>query len=213
MEHRGETTREGRGYIEISKLFVEFETVFDNTEDLIVTLNRLVSKHLVEPNTRSTENVDGASHVRVTSAGWFFYRYLIETFAYLDLVLQDTPLNDGQLEKTLRQSVYDVNYLPDFDEKKIERTEARFERVETFIAYLEIEEKRERAQFQLDQNKSPIGEPIMSRIRTEFEEERNWIRKRIKENREKYKEEYAYRTYDNEEADFVVEEDNATAGP
>ena len=91
MRRRGESTREGRGYVELSKLYIEFESVYDNTEDLIATLNRLVTRHLVEPNTRSTENVDGASHVRVTSAGWFFYRYLVETFAYLDLVLQDTP--------------------------------------------------------------------------------------------------------------------------
>jgi hypothetical protein len=206
MKHRGETTREGLGYVELSKLFVEFESVFNNTEDLISTLNRLVGRHLVEPNTRSTENVDGASHVRVTSAGWFFYRYLIETFAYLDLVLQDTPLNDAQIERTLRQSVYDVNNLPDGEDKKVERTEARFKRVETFIAYLEEEEKRERALFDLDRLNSPIAESIVSRIRTEFGSERDWIRKRIQQNRERYKEECAYRIYEDEEVEFLREE-------
>jgi hypothetical protein len=40
-----------------------------------------------------------------------------------------------------------------------------------------------------------------------------FLRRRLKENREKYKEEYAYRTYDNEEADFILEEAIDTAGP
>lgn len=213
MKHRGETTREGRGYVELSKLFVEFESVFDNSEDLIATLNRMVTSRLVEPNTRSTENVVGASHVRVTSAGWFFYRYLIETFAYLDLVLQDTPFNDSQVMFNLRQSVYDVNNLPDFEDKKLERTEARFSRVERFIAYLEGEENSERGRYALDGRQSPIAEPIMPRIRAEFEEERSWIRSRIKENREKFKEERAFRTYEDEEAEFMSEEDESSSSP
>jgi Type I restriction enzyme R protein N terminus (HSDR_N) len=207
MKHRGETTREGRGYVEIAKIVVEFEGLFDNTEDVIAAMNRLVIKRLAEPNTRSTDSIEGASHIRVTSAGWFFYRYLIETFAYLDLILQDTPLNDPHVEKLLRESCYQVNNLPDFEDKKVERTEARFLRVERFIAYLEGEEARERIQFELDRYNSPIAEPIMSRIRAEFEDERNWIRKRVNENREKYREEHAYRSYEGEEEYFYREEE------
>ena len=121
LEHRGVSTPEGIGYVDLSRMLVASENVFDNIEDFLSAMNRLVVRHLVEPNTRSTESVEGASHVRVTSAGWYYLRHLVPTFAYLDLVLQDTPLNDAGIERDLRQSVYDVNNLADAEELKLER--------------------------------------------------------------------------------------------
>src|SRR5207247_2908182 len=118
--HRGEWTPEGQGYVEVAKLLSSFEETFDNREDFLSTINRLVKSQLVEPNTRSTESVDGASHVRVTAAGWYYLRYLVRSFAYLDLALQDTPLNDAHVEKQLRQSVFDVDNLIDHEDRKLE---------------------------------------------------------------------------------------------
>lgn len=119
--------------------------------------------------------------------------------AYLDLVLQDTPLNDGAVEKGLRQSVYDVNNLADAEELKLDRVRARFARVERFLGYLRKEEDVERAEFGLDRIDSPFAEPIMNRIVTTFQIERDWIDQRLRENRERFKEEFADAAYADEE--------------
>jgi len=55
-------------------------------------MNRLVSRQLIEVNTRSTDDIHGAAFVRITSSGWYYLRLLANSFSYLDLVLQDTPI-------------------------------------------------------------------------------------------------------------------------
>lgn len=189
MDHRGESTPEGQGYVDLSKLLFEFEQVFDNEDDFISTINRLVRRHLVETNTRSTESVEGAGYVRVTSAGWYYIRYLARTFAYLDLVLQDTPLNDEATVRLLKDSVHQVNNLGDNEEDKLERVRTRFSRVWRFLDYLQKEEEAERKEFGLDRLSSPLARRIMNGIRDSFKEEQDWIDYRIRENRERYREE------------------------
>lgn len=194
LPYRAQASREGQGYIEIARLLSSFEDTFDNTEDFIVTLNRLLQRQLVEVNTRSTESITGASHVRVTSAGWYYSRYLIRSFCYLDLVLQDTPFSSSQVAEELKQSVYRVDNLYDREEDKVERVEERFKRVESFLDYLKREEDLERSHFQLDRVAGSLGQPITDAIREQYERERDWIRRRIVENRERDADEVILRT-------------------
>lgn len=201
MEHRGETTPGGQGYVDLTKLLFEFEDIFDNQDDFVSTINRLVRRHLVETNTRSTESVDGASHIRVTSAGWYYIRYLARSFAYLDLVLQDTPLDDESVVRFLKDSVHQVNNLGDNEEDKLERVRARFVRVQRFLDYLAKEEEAERKEFNLDRRTSPLASRIMPRIRADFVEEQQWIDYRIRENRERFREEAD--TWNEEESRIV----------
>ncbi len=199
IEHRGRSTREGMGYVELSRMVARFEETFDNLEDCIATSNGLVRAHLIEANTRSAESIEGASHVRVTSAGWYYLRHLIDTFAYLDLVLQDTPFNDARVESLLRQSVYEVNNLVDSESEKLERVRARFRRVELFLDYLAREEDRERTEFGLERAESPLGDRIVDGIQLGYQNERGWIDRRLTENRERFREEFSEPVYDDEE--------------
>jgi len=205
LAHRGESTREGRGYVEILKVVTAFEDVFDNREDVIRTLNRLVARQLLETNTRSIETIDGASHVRLTSAGWYYHRFLVRSFAYLDLVLQDTPVSDGIVDAELRESVYQVDNLADREEEKIRRMEARFGRVKLFLEYLEREEGMERKVFSLGTAASLIGDPIVVGIKDQFGREREWIERRLRENRERVKEDIQLAAPD-EDVEEVEEE-------
>jgi hypothetical protein len=125
LGHRGETTPEGQGYLALGRTVALFEDVFDNREDLLRILNRLITRQLVETNTRSTESIEGASHIRITSAGWYYVRYLVPSFAYLDLVLQDTPLDDRAVERHLRESVDLVDHLSAREEEKLQRMNIR----------------------------------------------------------------------------------------
>lgn len=196
LKYRAQASREGQGYVEITRLLSSFEDIFDNTEDFIVTLNRLLQIQLVEVNTRSTESIKGASHVRVTSAGWYYSRYLVRSFCYLDLVLQDTPFDNRQVAEDLKQSVYLVDNLYDREEDKLERVDARFKRVELFLDYLKSQEDQERSYFELPSadgsHVQPIVQPIIDPIREQYESERDWIRRRIVENRERYADEIIF---------------------
>ncbi len=133
--YRGQNTPEGRGYLAIGKTISIFEETFDNREDVIRTMNRLLSHSLVEVDTRSPDTIEDASYIRITSAGWYYLTRLVRSFVYLDLVLQDSPVNSEALMKDLRDSVYQVNNLNDPEQDKIQRINARFDRVERFIGY------------------------------------------------------------------------------
>jgi len=187
---RGESTSEGRGYVEIGRTIGLFENVFDNVRDVVACLDRLVRSQLVETNTRSTVTALGASHVRATSAGWYYVRHLAFKFAYLDLVLQDTPLNDRALEERLRQSVYNVDNVGDKEENKVERLGVRFDRVSWFLDYLKREEDAEFERFGLDTLDGIITGRIVPSLSEKFDAERAYIRRRWAENRAKYPDDY-----------------------
>jgi hypothetical protein len=189
MTHRSESTTEGRGYVRLELILNSFEDLFDNREDLLSVLNRLVRYHLVEANTRSSETIMGASDVRITSAGWFYLRFLTKTFAYLDLVLQDTPVDDYAVHTALLQSVRDVDNMVDRDDLKLDRVRTRFARVSTFVDYLQDQETAEREGYGLTEEMGVLGETIVPAIRHQFDHDRDWIEYRIIQNRERYNDE------------------------
>jgi hypothetical protein len=189
LAHRGEASNEGQGYVDVSRLIGLFEEVFDAREDFVRTIDRLVARQLVETNTRSTESVLGASHVRATSAGWYFSRHLLHKFSYLDLVLQDTPVSSAAVEKTLRDLVEQVDNLGDREEQKFERLGVRFRRVEKFLEYLEDEEHSEADRYVLRGRQDVLSERIAKAMSDAFDEERTWILRRVRENRERFADE------------------------
>lgn len=189
IANRAQHTAEGKGFYEIGSLLSIFEDIFDNKEDLINTLNKLVTRQLVEINTKSTESIKGASHVRVTSAGWYYIKYLINEFSYLDLVLQDTPFNEYTIMNEMEKSVQKVDNMIDKDEEKIERMTARFERVEYFLNYLKKEEESENMIYSLNKLDTIFKDGFIPIIETFYYRKKEWILKRLIQNREKYAEE------------------------
>lgn len=179
LEHRSESASEGRGYVELSRLIGTFADIIDNVRDVCRTLDRLVNRQLIEVNTRSTLTVSGASHVRVTASGWYYVKYLSRIFAYLDLVLQDTPLNDAGLEHSLRQSVYDVNNLADREFEKYKRMQVRFDRTQKFLDYLTESERYEFEGFGLAHAPSTLTHMFMPEIQAQFKSDRQYIEQRL----------------------------------
>jgi hypothetical protein len=186
VQSRGQNTPEGRGYFDIGRAAGAFEDIFDNAEDFTRTLDRLVRRQPVEVNTRSIETAIGASHVRVTSAGWCYHKRLVQSFVYMDLVLQDTPINDAALARELRDSVYKVDNLYDPEEDKVQRINARFDRVYRFIDYLGVDEDAERKRYGLAERDSVFTDPFLPAIRRSIDFQREHIGRRIAENHEKY---------------------------
>lgn len=187
--HRTESNKEGEGFFETDKIISIFEDIFNNREDLIKSLQRLLSRQLIETNTKS-EDVLEATHIRLTSAGWYYLKVLLTSFAYLDLAFQDTPINDEYTLRTLVASMKRVNNLSDPEETKIERMQERFTRVEVFLFYLEMEEQKEMRRFNLLErtDSNPVYNLISPQIRDGYSRQKERILKRLQENREKYEE-------------------------
>jgi len=177
---------EGPGYIDIAILVNIFDEILNNREDLINTCNRLLKWNLIEVNTRSTESIIGSSHLRITSAGKYYVNYLVNSFCYLDLVLQDTPIDDAYIVEELTRLVKQVDNLSGRDEDKLERTEVRFSRVEVYLDYLSKEEDKELIINPGIQKFSEFKEKFIPNILVLYQRERDWIRGRLQENKEKY---------------------------
>lgn len=124
----------GRGFLSINELLKHAMDVFISHEAIKQSLVDLARYGLILLNTRSREDLNGASHFRITECGNYYLHVLTNRFSYVDLVLADTPISDVDLVKTLRV------LLPSADLEK------RFHRSDLFVQYLkEMEEKEMRS--------------------------------------------------------------------
>jgi hypothetical protein len=185
LSHINQTFPEGRGFVRLDEVLSAFIGTFDNEQDVFKTLDRLLRKQLIQVETRSTESIKGASYVRLSSAGWYYYRYLARAFAYLDLVFQDTPFTDNALATELKQLIIDVDDIAEIQETMPERMELRFQRVDMFLNYLRQQEEEEFSRFMLDGATGVLCQKFMPEIVNQYEKERDWIEDRIKRKAER----------------------------
>lgn len=179
LGHHGENTPEGRGFVPIATILHLFVNTFDDEEDFFRTADRLLRRSLVEVDTRATDTIRHSTYIRITAAGWYYLEFLSKSFSYLDLVLQDTPINDEYTHKRLVELVKAVDVIVDSEQTKKEKLELRFERVRVFLDYLQREEQAERERFGLDAVVGVLGSRIVDPIRTQFEHEVAGIKKRL----------------------------------
>jgi hypothetical protein len=185
LGHINESGPEGRGYVNIEQVFSSFLDIFDNEHDLKRSFIHLLGKQLIQLDTRSTDSIKDARYVRISSAGWYYYKYLVRAFAYLDLVFQDTPLNDPSVAKKLKDLIVEVEGIAETQEFMTERMELRYERVETFINYLLKEEQKEHEIFSLAITSGIFNQKFMPDIQSQYMTERTWVEKRVKDKAER----------------------------
>jgi hypothetical protein len=158
--------REGaaEGFIPLQDVISAFADTFDNEEDCVQTVRRLMrlNRQLVELDTRRTESLDGASLIRITSAGAYYFDYLVNAFSYLDLVWQDTPFTERAICEVIARTIQRVDLIQ------------RIERVDIFLSYLDRQEKDEL------KDRGLVGEhelhgPFIPRIRRFFSKEKKII--------------------------------------
>jgi hypothetical protein len=185
LQHINESSPEGRGFTSLEYLYGGFLDLYDNEQDLNRAITHLLRKQLIQINTRSLDSLKDATHIRISSAGWYYFKYLVRAFAYLDLVFQDTPIDDQDIIGKLKQLIIDVDEIVEKQEFMLERMELRFERVEMFLSYLLKQEQKEQKKFSLNIHSGPLGQEFMLDIITQYEKERDWIKKRISEKAER----------------------------
>src|SRR5262249_10630273 len=90
----GAASPHGEGVVGGPVLLREYRESFGFAEDLIQWGGELLRRNLVESEPPRAADLNHADAVRVTAAGAYYWRYLVRSFAYVDLVLVDTPLAD-----------------------------------------------------------------------------------------------------------------------
>jgi hypothetical protein len=130
-ERRHEATPYGNGFMAIPRLADYCNRIGISAADSRASLRRLVENALVENDLRAQKLLDETQAVRITPTGRYYLINLYRMFAYMDLVMQDTPFLD---EKCFR----DVARRCESPEMAV-----RFERCETFLNYLADQEEEE----------------------------------------------------------------------
>ena len=159
----------GRGFVSINRLVEEASNLLISPATIEDCLLKLAEYGLILLNTKSREDLKGASHFKITECGNYYLRVLPNRFSYIDLVLADTPIADIDLVKKLRHML------------SSRTLDVRFERVKLFVDYLEAMKKRE---FQLSPGyrKSPLGKlKCASKMASSIRREMRYITSRIEE--------------------------------
>lgn len=182
LAYHNSSSVEGRGFISLNDVIDAFVDIFDNELDVKHAMLRLLDKQLIQVDTRSTKSLENASYVRITSAGWYYFKYLVRSFAYLDLVFQDTPFDDEAIARKLRDSIVDLDRYADTQDTLSYRMHIRFGRVEQFLSYLLAEENKEYDIYSLSLVSGMLNQKMMPSIVEQYEKEKQWIQKRVSEN-------------------------------
>ena len=130
-QRKNEATPFGMGYMTINKTFRYFFQIGVSQKDLTASLLRLIENALVEDDLRSQKLTKRAQAIRITPTGRYYLAFICKLFAYVDLVLLDTPLFD--------ESTY-FKIAPYIDSTDIS---SRLKRCDAFITYLEDQESEE----------------------------------------------------------------------
>jgi hypothetical protein len=164
-----DTSKSGEEFVGLDSLLNSVGGVFDNEDDCLKSILWMMqlNRQLVELDTRRTDSLAGAAEVRITACGRYYMEYLVKSFAYLDLVWQDTAIRSrtvsGALQKTFHQT--DV--------------EQRFARVDEFLDYLNEEETVELSSRGLVTESEGFYGPFIPGVRAQFEAEKQVVRRKM----------------------------------
>jgi hypothetical protein len=155
LSHSPERYQGGEGFVDLHALVSVFVDTFDNEDDCIKTLLRMVAvnRQLAEFDTRRPDTLAGASSVRISSAGKYYLDHFVGDVAYLDLVWHDTPFTDQVVCDELNRRIHSTDLLE------------RLRRVDMFLDYLERHENAEIGGSGVEAMKSEVGIRFMPMIK------------------------------------------------
>lgn len=156
----GASSSHGAGFVDLGQLVGEFRQSFGRAEDFVARGDELLARGLLESEPPRATKLLESDALRISASGLYYYKYLIRSFAYIDLVLVDTPISDKQL--AVRLATLAQADKGDFA--------ARFERVELFLKFLDDIEANELHPALAD---GPYAEPlvwsIIQQVQSEIE--------------------------------------------
>jgi hypothetical protein len=165
--HRHHSSSFGLGFVRTDIISGEFRKIGTSETDISESLKILAQKALVENDVYESGRLGGA--YRITPGGRYYLKFMAVRFAYLDLILQDTPIADQKAVQTISKLI---------DSRDLEE---RFLRVETFLNYLLYEEAREHVAVASTSESIPLRRKLLAEMRLEFEVEKAYILKKADE--------------------------------
>jgi GTPase SAR1 family protein len=168
--HRNRSSQVGLGFIRKEIVRQEFGRIGTSEVDLAESLKILSQSVLIE-NDFYDSRKEGNSY-RITPAGRYYVRYLAVRFAYLDLVLQDTPIADKQVVEAIASLI------------KSRDLRDRFARVDSFLGYLISAEEREYTSIVNTSSSIPLRRRVLFSMVSEYQNEKTYILKRWMEKRD-----------------------------
>jgi hypothetical protein len=162
----------GLGFVRLSSIANSFEKIGTSEADLRESLQTMAAYSLVENDIYDSKKVSDA--YRITSAGRYYIRYLLPQFSYLDLVLQDTPINDSMKLDAIKEMIYkhDLN--------------DRFSRVRLFLEYLNEQEQKQFPILQAKADSPQMLKLFMPQIILSFESAAKAIKRKVNKRKSTY---------------------------
>jgi hypothetical protein len=162
--HRHHSSNFGLGFVRTDIIKDEFGKIGTSETDIAESLKLLSQKALVENDVYEAAKLGDA--YRITLAGRYYMKFLAVRFAYLDLVLQDTPIADHNAVEVITRLV---------DSRDLKE---RFFRVETFLHYLVHEEAREHTAIENTSDSIPLRRKLVAEMLPEYQREKRYIERR-----------------------------------
>jgi hypothetical protein len=127
--------------------------------------SELLRRNLIESEPPRIAEINKFDAVRITAAGSYYWRYLVRSFAYVDLVFVDTPVIDEALARRLADLAESSHLV------------SRFERVRMFLNYLGEREEEELAM--IAERVGPFQEALVPAIRVRIDREIRIISRKL----------------------------------
>jgi hypothetical protein len=160
----GAASPHGEGFVETTQLLAEYRQSFGHADDLIQRGEELLRRGLLESEPPRVGTFDATDAIRISASGAYYWRYLVRSFAYLDLILVDTPVTD----RATAEALADMSRFVDLT--------VRFERVRRFLQYLAAEEAGELSTSR--QHGGPYTDTLIAGISVQVEREIDWIKQK-----------------------------------
>jgi hypothetical protein len=157
------STHGAEGFVQTTQLLLEARQSFGRADDFLSRGDELLARGLLESEPPRARQVTLADALRVSASGMYYFKYLVRSFAYLDLVFVDTAITDKDLAARLAT----LAQAPKGD------MQARFDRVRLFLDYLEADEALELVVTR--GNSGPYVDALVPAIRAQIETEINVI--------------------------------------
>ncbi|MEQ9217895.1 MAG: hypothetical protein RLO17_07635 [Cyclobacteriaceae bacterium] len=129
-------------HLPIGELNVAFELAGHNQDIIYNEVSQLIDYKMIETKSISSDVEEGVeltpeSEIRINSCGIYYLKMLLNSFHYIDLVLQDTPIYDPHYFNLLQEAFAHSN------KKGIRDLGERIESTQVFMEYLKNQEKED----------------------------------------------------------------------
>jgi hypothetical protein len=144
----------------------EYREAFGSAADFEEWAGELLRRGLIESEPPKVGDVKLTDALRISASGSYYWRYLIRSFVYLDLVYLDTPIESRDLALRLGGKAEHTDMV------------TRFSRVTAFSQYMAEKERQE--VLEVKHGVRPYGIALMEDIHKQVQDEIRAIRSKSK---------------------------------